>query len=80
VTLTGRSKRWQSEVRRIAELQSISATLSHLLAHCHGDARPVCAILEALQVDQDARATNAQGKAPARRRRAPRPTSGRLKK
>lgn len=34
--------------RRIAELQAIAASLSHLVAHCHGDARPDCPILDAL--------------------------------
>jgi Cu(I)-responsive transcriptional regulator len=34
--------------RRIAELQAIAASLSYLVAHCHGDARPDCPILDAL--------------------------------
>jgi Cu(I)-responsive transcriptional regulator len=33
---------------RIAELQAIAATLSHLIAHCHGDDRPECPILDDL--------------------------------
>jgi MerR family copper efflux transcriptional regulator len=32
---------------RIAELQAIAGTLSHLIEHCHGDERPECPILEA---------------------------------
>ncbi len=31
---------------KIAELQSMAATLRHLAAHCHGDHRPDCPILE----------------------------------
>jgi Cu(I)-responsive transcriptional regulator len=34
--------------RKIAELQSIAATLEHLTKHCHGDHRPECPILEDL--------------------------------
>lgn len=34
--------------RRIAELQDMAATLSHLVERCHGDARPECPILEQL--------------------------------
>lgn len=34
--------------RRIAELQSMAATLEHLTKHCHGDQRPDCPILEDL--------------------------------
>ncbi len=36
---------------RIRELQSIADALSHLLAHCHGDDRPDCPILEAFGSD-----------------------------
>jgi MerR family copper efflux transcriptional regulator len=59
---------------RIAELQSIAATLAHLLAHCHGDARPECPILDALQVDPGPTVSRARGKAPPQRHRAPPPT------
>jgi MerR family copper efflux transcriptional regulator len=31
--------------RKIAELDAMAATLSHLAAHCHGDDRPHCPIL-----------------------------------
>jgi Cu(I)-responsive transcriptional regulator len=31
--------------RKIAELQSMAATLEHLTKHCHGDHRPECPIL-----------------------------------
>lgn len=34
--------------RRIAEMQSMVATLQHLTHNCHGDARPDCPILEDL--------------------------------
>jgi len=34
--------------RRIAELQSMVATLEHLTHNCHGDQRPECPILEDL--------------------------------
>lgn len=33
---------------RIAELESMLATLEHLARHCHGDARPECPILDDL--------------------------------
>ena len=36
---------------RIGELKLIADTLSHLVAHCHGDDRPACPILEALEAD-----------------------------
>jgi Cu(I)-responsive transcriptional regulator len=34
--------------QRIAEMQSMVATLEHLSEHCHGDHRPDCPILEDL--------------------------------
>jgi Cu(I)-responsive transcriptional regulator len=34
--------------RKIAELQSMAATLEHLTKHCHGDHRPECPIREDL--------------------------------
>lgn len=34
--------------RKIEELESMVATLSHLAGHCHGDERPECPILEDL--------------------------------
>jgi len=34
--------------RRIAEMQSMVATLEHLTHNCHGDGRPDCPILEDL--------------------------------
>jgi len=34
--------------RRIAELTDMRDTLSHLAAHCHGDTRPDCLILDNL--------------------------------
>ncbi len=35
--------------RRIAEMQEMAGTLQHLAAHCHGDERPDCPILGALE-------------------------------
>jgi MerR family copper efflux transcriptional regulator len=38
-----------SELRqKIAELESMAATLEHLARHCHGDHRPECPILDDL--------------------------------
>ena len=34
--------------RKVAELQAMTETLRHLAAHCHGDSRPDCPILEDL--------------------------------
>ena len=34
--------------RKIAELRSLRDVLAHLVAHCHGDARPECPILDEL--------------------------------
>ena len=34
--------------RRIAALQGMKATVDHLAAHCHGDGRPDCPILDEL--------------------------------
>ena len=34
---------------KIAELQSMVATLEHLARHCHGDHRPECPILDELE-------------------------------
>ena len=34
--------------RKIGELQAMKATLEHLTAHCHGDERPDCPILDEL--------------------------------
>ncbi|MEQ5837827.1 Cu(I)-responsive transcriptional regulator [Paraburkholderia acidicola] len=44
--------------RRIAELTEMRDTLAHLAAHCHGDGRPDCPILERLA---DTRAMPAAG-------------------
>lgn len=38
----------ESLERRIAEMQSMAATLQHLVHNCHGDQRPECPILEDL--------------------------------
>lgn len=37
--------------KKIAEMQAMVATLSHLTHHCHGDQRPDCPILEDLARD-----------------------------
>jgi MerR family copper efflux transcriptional regulator len=34
--------------RKIAELEAMRRTLEHLVAHCHGNHRPDCPILEDL--------------------------------
>lgn len=34
--------------RRIEEMRGMAATLTHLAAHCHGDGRPDCPILDDL--------------------------------
>ena len=34
--------------RKVAELKAMTDTLRHLAAHCHGDGRPECPILEDL--------------------------------
>ena len=34
--------------RKLAELQSMQATLRHLVEQCHGDARPDCPIIDEL--------------------------------
>jgi MerR family copper efflux transcriptional regulator len=36
---------------RIADLEAIADTLSHLIGHCHGDERPDCPILDSLAAD-----------------------------
>ena len=35
--------------RKIAELRAVRRSLAHLVAHCHGDARPECPILADLE-------------------------------
>ena len=42
------SERINAIDRKIAELESLKSMLSHLAAHCHGDNRPDCPILEGL--------------------------------
>lgn len=39
--------------KKIAELQSLRATLSRLVSSCHGDDRPDCPILDGLAGDTD---------------------------
>ncbi|MBV6449194.1 Cu(I)-responsive transcriptional regulator [Nitrosomonas sp.] len=39
---------------RIAELQTIAHALTQLIAHCHGDERPQCPILDNLAGDDSA--------------------------
>lgn len=55
---------------RIEELQRIAGALAHLVAHCHGDERPDCPILDSL-VDDDGAMTEAP---PAARPSRPRPS------
>jgi MerR family copper efflux transcriptional regulator len=50
---------WRDRSRSSAEVKSIAAalhamseTLKHLAAHCHGDDRPDCPILDALDTQQ----------------------------
>lgn len=38
--------------QRIAELTSLKKALHHLIAHCHGDSRPDCPIIEGLAGNQ----------------------------
>ena len=39
---------------RIADLEAIADTLSHLIGHCQGDERPDCPILDSLAADSPA--------------------------
>ena len=52
--------------RRIAELEGMVDTLSHLAESCHGDARPECPILTDLAGAAPAAAAEAPGAPPAR--------------
>jgi len=47
--------------RRIAELTEMRNTLAHLAAHCHGDQRPECPIIERLADPEATDATNCRG-------------------
>ncbi|SEM58908.1 Cu(I)-responsive transcriptional regulator [Loktanella fryxellensis] len=38
--------------RKIAELTALRVTLGHLVAHCHGDNRPDCPIIDGLSGDR----------------------------
>ncbi len=42
--------------RKIGELQAMKASLEHLTAHCHGDERPECPILDDLAAPRAAAA------------------------
>lgn len=61
---------------KIAELQSMSRTLEHLAAHCHGDDRPECPIIDDLATietprgTRQARQAGAVEKSPSTRERA----------
>ena len=44
--------------RKIGELQAMKASLEHLTAHCHGDERPECPILEELAAPRAAAASS----------------------
>jgi MerR family copper efflux transcriptional regulator len=39
--------------RKITELRELQHTLQHLVAHCHGDQRPDCPILESISGTAD---------------------------
>ncbi len=42
------AKHLEALQQKIAEMKSMAVTLEHLTAHCHGDHRPECPILEDL--------------------------------
>ena len=44
---------------RIAEMQAMKRTLQELAAHCHGDERPECPILDGLAAPAAASASGA---------------------
>ena len=44
--------------RKIGELQAMKASLEHLTAHCHGDERPECPILDDLAAPRAAVASS----------------------
>jgi len=56
---------------RIAELRAIADALAHLVAHCRGDHRPDCPILDALAEGRSVRSGKAPDGARPRRREAP---------
>lgn len=43
---------------RIADLEAIAETLSHLISHCRGDGRPDCPILDSLAADDGQQAAS----------------------
>jgi MerR family copper efflux transcriptional regulator len=51
---------------RLVELQAIADTLEHLVAHCHGDERPECPIMDALDGTGDRKGA-AKPRGPVRR-------------
>jgi MerR family copper efflux transcriptional regulator len=53
---------------RIADLEAIADTLSHLIGHCHGDERPDCPILDSLAAD-DQQKTSPPITTPRRKKR-----------
>lgn len=53
--------------RRRAELAAIESALSHLVAHCHGDDRPECPILDAFDTPQHDITAPAAHREPTRR-------------
>lgn len=59
---------------KIAELEAMAATLSHLAKHCHGDDRPHCPILADLAEAPTPRATKAARAGAVVRRRGDRGT------
>ena len=61
---------------RVNELRLIADSLSHLVAHCHGDDRPECPILDALASNEGGNGKRARARGPAPRRRSRRPALG----
>jgi MerR family copper efflux transcriptional regulator len=53
---------------RRAELAAIESALSHLVAHCHGDDRPDCPILDAFDTSPAGTVANPDGRVPGPRR------------
>jgi MerR family copper efflux transcriptional regulator len=46
---------------KLQELQTMKATLEHLVRHCNGDDRPDCPILETLEADAPSSASAGRG-------------------
>jgi MerR family copper efflux transcriptional regulator len=57
--------------RKIVEMQEMAATLEHLAAHCHGDDRPDCPIMDDLSAKAEPPPAPARRRAEAARRASP---------